>query len=97
MNCISGRGRQDNASPQTSQHFGGVKVHDPIGVCAILFREFGFYPFGYKIGQYLRLNGSSWLICYVEREELDGPFGNPARGIAVVYYVIEWYFGGHHN
>ena len=32
-----------------------------------------------------------------EREELDGPFGNPARGIAVVYYAIEWYFGGHRN
>ena len=63
----------------------------------VLFREFGFCPFGYEIGQYLRLNGSSWLICYVKREELDGPFGNPARGISVVYYVVEWYFGGHRN
>ena len=63
----------------------------------IRFDMFGFYPFGDEIGQYLRLNGSPWSICYVEREELDGPFGNPARGIAVVYYVIEWYFGGHRN
>ena len=67
-------------------------MHDPIGVRAILFREFGFRPFGDEISQYLRLNGSPWFVCYVEQEQLDGPFGNLARGIAVVYYVIKWYF-----
>ena len=36
-------------------------------------------------------------VIYVEREELDSPFSNPARGIAVIYYVVEWYFGGHRN
>ena len=36
-------------------------------------------------------------MYYVEREELDSPFSNPARGIAVVYYVVEWYFRGHRN
>ena len=67
-------------------------MHDPIGVRVVLFREFGFYPFGDEVSQYLRLNGSPWFVYYVEREELDGPFGNSARGIAVVYYVVEWYF-----
>ena len=72
-------------------------MHDPIGVRAVLFREFGFRPFGDEIGQYLRLNGSPWFICYVEREELDSPFSNPARGIAVVCYIVDWYFGGHRD
>ena len=52
-------------------------MHDPIGVCAVLFREFGLRPFGDEVGQYLRLDGSSRFVCYVEREELNGPFGNP--------------------
>ena len=63
-------------------------MHDPIGVCAVRFREFGFYPFGDEIVPYLRLNGSPWSICYVEREDLDSPFGNPTRGIAVVYLSL---------
>ena len=62
---------------------------------ALYFREFGFRPFGVEVGQYLRLNGSPWLVSYVKREELNGPFGNPARRIAVVYNVVERYFGGH--
>ena len=70
-------------------------MHDPIGVCAVLFREFGLRPFGDEVGQYLRFDGSSRFVCYVEWEELNGPLGNPPRGIAVVYYVIEWYFGGY--
>ena len=97
MDCISGGGRQDDASPQTGQHFRAIKVHDPIGVHAVLFRGFGFCPLGDETGQYLRLNGSPVSICYVEREELDSPFGNPTRGIAVVYNVVEWYFRGHRN
>ena len=97
MDCISGGGCQDNACPQTSQHLRAVKVHDPIGVRAVLFREFGFCPFGDKISQYLQLNGSPWFLYYVEQEELDSPFSNPARGIAVIYYIIEWYFGGHRD
>ena len=72
-------------------------MHDPIGVQAVFFREFGFCPFGDEISQYLRLNGSSWFVYYVEREELNSPFSNPARGIAVIYYAIEWYFGGHRD
>ena len=67
-------------------------MHGPIGVCAVLFREFGFRPFGDKVGQYLRFNGSPGFICYVEWEELNGPFGNPARGVAVVYNIIKWHF-----
>ena len=97
MDCISGGGCQDNARSQTSQHFRAVKVHDPIGVRAVLFREFGFRPFGDEIGQYLQLNGSPWFIYDVEREELDGPLSSPARGIAVIYYIVEWYFGGHRD
>ena len=31
------------------------KMHDPIGVCAVLFREFGFCPFGDEVSQYLDL------------------------------------------
>ena len=72
-------------------------MHHPVGTRAVLFREFGFCPFGDKVSQNLRLDGSPWFVCYVEREELDGPFGNSARGIAVVFYVIEWYFGGHRD
>jgi len=94
---MSSWGCQNDASPQASQHFGVVKVHDPIGVRALLFREFGFCPFGDEISQYLRLNGSPWFVCYVEREELNSPFSNPARGLAVVYYVVEWHFRGHRN
>ena len=60
-------------------------------------REFGFCPFDYEIGQYLRLNGSSWFVYYVERKELDSPFSNPAHSVAVINYVIEWYFGGDGN
>ena len=97
LHYISGGGRQDDASPQTSQHFRAIKVHDPIEVRVVLFREFGFCPLGGKIGQYLRLNGSPWFICYVEQEELDSPFSNPARGITVISYVVEWYFRGHRN
>ena len=70
-------------------------MHDPIGVRAVLFREFGFCPFGDEVSQYLRLNGSSWFVYDVEQEDLDSPLSNPARGIAVIYYIIEWYFGGH--
>ena len=97
MDCISGGGCQDDACPQTSQHLRAVEVHDPIGVCSVLFREFGFRPFGDEISQYLRLNGSPWFVCYVEQEELNSPFSNPARGIAVIYYIVEWYFRGHRD
>ena len=72
-------------------------MHDPIGERAVLFREFGFGPFGDEVSQYLRLNGSSWFVCYVERKEIDSPFSNSSRGVTVVYYVVEWYLGGHHN
>ena len=58
-------------------------MHDPVGICAVLFREFGFSPFGDEVGQNLRLNSSPWLIGYVEREELNGPFGNPARRVGL--------------
>ena len=72
-------------------------MHDPVGICVVLFREFGFRPFGDEVGQYLRLDSSLWIVSYVEREELNSPFGNPARGIAIVYYVVEWYFRGDRN
>ena len=72
-------------------------MHDPIGVRTVLFREFGFCPFGDKVSQYLRLDGLPWFVCNVKRKELDGPFSNLARSVAVIYYVVEWYFGGHHN
>ena len=72
-------------------------MHDPVGVCALLFREFGLYPFGDEVRQYLGFNGLPWFICDVEWEDLDDLLGNPTRGIAVVYYVIEWYFGGHRD
>ena len=72
-------------------------MHDPIGVCIVLFREFGFRPFGDKVGQYLRFNGSPGFVCYVEREELNGPFGNLARGVVVVYNIIKWHFQGYCN
>ena len=71
-------------------------MHDPIGVRVVLFREFGFCPLGDEVGQNLRLNSSPWLVSYVEREELDGPFGNPARRVAVVYNIVKWYFRGYH-
>ena len=70
-------------------------MHDPVGICAVLFREFGFGPFGNKVGQNLRLDSLPWLIGYVEREELNGPFGNPARRVAVVYNIVKWYFRGY--
>ena len=95
MDCISGGGCQDNARSQTGQHLRAVKVHDPIGVCAVLFREFGFCPFGDKVSQYFRFNGSPWFIYDVEQEELNGPLSNLARGIVVIYNIVEWYFGGH--
>ena len=72
-------------------------MHDPIGVRAVLFREFGFCPFGDEVSQYLRLNGSQLFVCDVEREELDSPLSNPARGIAVIDYIVEWYFEGHRD
>ena len=52
---------------------------------------------GRIIRQYLGFDGPAWLICYIKWKELNGPLGNPARGITVVYYVIEWYFGSHHD
>ena len=70
-------------------------MHDPAGICAVLFRELGFGPFGDEVGQNLRLNSSPWLVSYVEREELNGPFGNLACCVAVVYNVIKRYFGGY--
>ena len=72
-------------------------MHHLVGIHAVLFREFVFCPFGDKVSQYLQLNGPPWFVCYVERKELDGPFSNPARSIAVIYYVVEWYFEGHRN
>ena len=39
----------------------------------------------------------TWFVCNIKWKELNGPFGNPARGIAVVYNVVEWYFGSHRN
>ena len=95
MNCVSGWGRQDDANAQAGQHFGAVEVHDPIGICVVLFREFGFSPFGDEVSQNLRLDSSPWFIGYVEWEELDGPFCNPASRVAVVYDVIKGYFGGY--
>ena len=85
MDCVSGWGRQEDASPQAGQHFGAVEVHDPIGICVVLFREFGFSPFSDEVSQNLRLDSSPWLIGYVEWEELDGPFCNPTNRVAVVY------------
>ena len=70
-------------------------MHDPVGICAVLFRELGFSPFGDEVGQNLRLNGLPWLVSYVEREELNGPFGNLACCVTVVYNVIKRYFGGY--
>ena len=52
-------------------------MHDPVGICAVLFREFGFSQFGDEVGQNLRLDSSPWLIGYVEWEEINDPFGNP--------------------
>ena len=72
-------------------------MHNQVGIRAVLFREFGLCPFGDEVSQYLGFNISSWFVCNVEWEELNGPFGNPARGIAVIYNVIEWYFGSHRN
>ena len=72
-------------------------MHDPIGVRAVLFREFGLCPFGDEVSQYLRLNGSLLFVCYVERKELNSPFSNSAYCVVVIYYVIEWYFGGHRD
>src|SRR3954462_7581509 len=40
----------------------------------------------------MRFNGSPWFVGYVDREELYGPFCYPARCIAVVDNIIEWYF-----
>ena len=96
LDCLSGWGHQNDASPQARQHFGAVEVHDPVGVCALFFREFGFSPFGNEVGQNLRLNSSPWLVGYVEREELDGPFGNPTRCVVVVYNIIKRCFGCHY-
>ena len=70
-------------------------MHDPVGICAVLFRELGFSPFGDEVDQNLLLNSSPWLVSYVERQELNGPFGNPAYCVAVVYIVIKRYFGGY--
>ena len=51
MDYISGGGCQDDACPQASQHLRAVEVHDLIGVRVVLFREFGFRPFGDEISQ----------------------------------------------
>ena len=72
-------------------------MHDPIGVCAVLFREFGLRPFGDKVGQYLRFNGSARFVWYVEWEELNGPFGNLARSVGVVDNIIKCHFRGYCN
>ena len=72
-------------------------MHDPVGICAVLFRVFDLCPFSDEVSRYLRFNGPAWFLCYVEWEELNGPLGNPARGIAVIYDVIEWYFKGHRD
>ena len=59
-------------------------MHDPIGICVVLFREFGFSPFGDEVGQYLGFDGSTWFVCDVEWQELNGPFGNPVRCIRLL-------------
>ena len=60
-------------------------------------REFGLYPFGDEVSQYLGFNGSTWFVRDVEWKELNGPFGNPARGVPVVYYIIEGNFRSHRD
>ena len=50
---------------------------------------------GDEVGQNLRLDSSPWLVSYVEREELNGPFGNLARRVAVVYNIVKLYFRGY--
>ena len=79
------------------QHFGAVEVHDLVGICVVLFREFGLCPFCDEVSQHLRFNSSPWLICYFKWQELNDPFGNPPCGVAIVYDVIEWYFGSHRD
>lgn len=37
----------------------------------------------------MRFNGSEWLVCYLKREELDGPFGDAAHGVPVIDYIIQ--------
>ena len=72
-------------------------MHDLVGKCVVLFREFDLCPFGDEVRHYSRFDGPVRFVCYVKWKELDGPFGNPARGIAIVYYVVEWYFGSHRD
>ena len=66
LDCVSSWGRQDDASPQASQHFGAVEMHDPIGVRAVLFREFGFGPFGDEVSQNLGFYSLPWFVGYVK-------------------------------
>ena len=89
MDRVSGGRGQDDACSQSGQHFRAVEVHDPVRVRVVLFREFGFSPFSDEVSQNLRLNSSPWLVSYVEWEELNGPFGNLARRVAVVYNNVK--------
>ena len=70
-------------------------MHDSVGVRAIFFREFSFCAFGNEVIQYLQLDRSPWFVYDVEWEVLYSPLSNPAHGIAVIYYIVKWYFGGH--
>ena len=70
-------------------------MHDPIGVCTVLLREFGFGPFGDEVSENLRLYSSPWFVGYVKWKELNGLFCNPARRVVIVYNNVERYFGGH--
>ena len=72
-------------------------MHHPVGIRAVLFREFGLCPFGDEVGQYLGFDGSTWFVRDVEWQELNGPFGNQARCIPVVDYIIEGHFGSHRD
>ena len=72
-------------------------MHNPVGIHAVLFREFGLRPFDDEVSQYLGFDGSTWFVRDVEWQELNGPFGNRARCIPVVDYIIEGHFRSHRD
>ena len=72
-------------------------MHNPVGIHPVLFRESDLCPFGDEVSQYLGFDGSTWFVRDVKWQELNGPFGNPARCIPVINYIIEGHFGGHRD
>jgi len=53
-------------------------------------RELDFCPFSDEVGESLRLNSGMGDVPEVVAHELESPFGDSSRGVAVADDVSQW-------